>query len=101
MPYHLGMTDTLNFRHDDAGRRYIAERDGTQVAYADVDPIGADALLIKHTEVLQSEEGKGYGSALVRSLLDHARAEKKKVIPICPYAAAFIRKHPEYRDLVR
>jgi len=95
------MTDALTFRHDVAGRRYVGERAGTQVAFADVDPIGPDALLIKHTEVLPAEEGKGYGSALVRSLLGHARAEGKKVIPICPYAAAFIRKHPEFQDLVR
>jgi uncharacterized protein len=95
------MTDSLTFRHDVAGHRYVGERAGTEIAFAKIDPIGADALLIKHTEVLPAEEAKGYGSALVRSLLDYARTEGKKVIPICPYAAAFIRKHPEFQDLVR
>lgn len=95
------MSDDLTFRHDTARRRYIGERAGTEIAFADVDPVGADALLIKHTEVPQAEEGKGYGSALVGSLLEYARAQGKKVIPVCPYAAAFIRKHPEYKDVVR
>ena len=95
------MTDTLAFRHDTTRRRYTGERAGTEIAFAEIDPVGADALLIKHTEVSKAEEGKGYGSALVRSLLDYARAQGKKVIPVCPYAAAFIRKRPEYQDLVR
>ena len=91
----------LSFRHDTERRRYVGMRGDVEVAFAEIDPIGANALLIKHTEVTPSEEGKGYGSSLVRSLLEHVRSDGKKVIPICPYAAAFIRKHPEYQDLVR
>lgn len=95
------MSESITFRHDEPRRRFVLERVGIEIAFSDVDPIGATALLIKHTEVVPAEEGKGYGSALMKQLLDHARAQGKKVIPICPYAAAFIRKHPEYRDLVR
>lgn len=91
----------LAFRHDTQRKRYVGARDGVEVAFAEIDLIGSDAILIKHTEVVPAEEGKGYGSALVRSLLEHIRAEGKKVIPICPYAAAYIRKHPEYQDVVR
>jgi predicted GNAT family acetyltransferase len=91
----------LVFHHDTQRKRYTATRDGAEVAYLDVDPIGADAYLLKHTEVKPSEEGKGYGSAIVRSFFEYLRAGGKKVIPICPYAAGYIRKHPEYRDIVR
>ena len=72
-----------------------------EVAFSDVDPIGAGSILIKHTEVHPQFEGKGYGSTLIRGILDKARAEGKSVIPICPFAAAFVRRHAEYHDLVR
>jgi uncharacterized protein len=33
-------------------------------------------------------------------LLDGDRVVGKTVIPLCPFTAAFIRRHPEYADLV-
>ena len=45
-------------------------------------------------------EGKGLASLIVRTALDYARAQKLKVMPLCPFTAGFILKHPEYQDLV-
>jgi predicted GNAT family acetyltransferase len=44
--------------------------------------------------------GRGIASALVRAAMDAARAEGWKVVPACSYAAAWMQKHPEYRDLL-
>ena len=52
-----------------------------------------------HTEVPASIEGGGYGSALVRAALDHARASHLTVIPTCPFVRAYMRRHHEYDDL--
>ena len=59
-----------------------------------------DTLTIMHTEVPPALNGKGIGSALVRGLLDLARAQKLTVKPLCPFVAGYIAKHPEYADLV-
>lgn len=91
--------DELKFEATE--RRVRAMRNGSEVAFSDVDPIGADAVLIKHTEVSLAVEGKGVGGALMRHILDSVRAQHKTVIPICPFAAAFIRRHPEYQDLLK
>ncbi|MEI9891242.1 MAG: N-acetyltransferase [Caulobacteraceae bacterium] len=32
--------------------------------------------------------------------MDQARAEGAKVAPVCPYAVAYMRRHPEYNDLL-
>ena len=56
-------------------------------------------LTVLHTEVPAELNGKGIGSALVRGLLDIARAEKLKVVPHCPFVAGYIAKHPEYAGL--
>lgn len=59
------------------------------------------SLYLLHTEVPEALEGRGLGGELVRSALEHARAEGLRVVPFCPFAAAYIRRHPEYGDLVR
>lgn len=91
----------VTFRHDEKERRFVAELDGLEVAYGEVDVIGTDSLLIKHTEVLPAHEGRGYGSSLIRYVLDQARVQGKTVIPICPFTAKYIRDHDEYHDLVK
>jgi predicted GNAT family acetyltransferase len=61
----------------------------------------ADGILtVMHTEVPKELNGKGIGSALVRGLLDIARAEGVKVRPVCPFVRGYIEKHAEYQDLL-
>jgi predicted GNAT family acetyltransferase len=60
----------------------------------------AGVVAIHHTEVPPQHGGQGVGSALVRGALDIIRARNEKVQPRCPFVSAFIRKNPEYRDLL-
>lgn len=57
-------------------------------------------IVLVHTEVPDSLAGKGVGSRLVKGALDMIRTEGIKLVPKCPFVAAYIEKHPEYRDLV-
>jgi predicted GNAT family acetyltransferase len=57
-------------------------------------------LTIMHTEVPPALNGRGIGSALARGLLDIARAQGMKVVPLCHFIATYIAKHPEYADLL-
>ena len=59
-----------------------------------------DRLVIVHTEVPPALEGKGIAGKLVATALDFARAAHLRVIPLCSYAVGFLRKHPEYHDLL-
>lgn len=59
------------------------------------------ALYLLHTDVPRELEGNGLGSRLVRHALDAARAEGVDVVPLCPFVGAYVRRHPEYGDLVR
>jgi predicted GNAT family acetyltransferase len=59
-----------------------------------------DTITFTHTKVPSSLEGHGIGSKLVRFALDSARDEGLKVVPQCPFVAAYIERHPEYRDLL-
>ena len=56
--------------------------------------------MFTHTEVPEGHEGKGIGTMLIRFALDAARERGLKVIPICPFFAAYMQKHPEVQDLL-
>ena len=45
-------------------------------------------------------EGQGLGARLARFALDDARERGLRVVPLCPFIAAFVKRHPEYQDLV-
>jgi predicted GNAT family acetyltransferase len=57
-------------------------------------------ITLSHTEVPEELEGRGLGSTIVRGVLDIVRARGLKVVPACGFVAAFIRKNPDYQDLL-
>jgi predicted GNAT family acetyltransferase len=57
-------------------------------------------ISFRHTEIDDRFGGKGLGSELARNALDAVRAEGLAVLPFCPFISGWIRKHPEYLDLV-
>ena len=58
-------------------------------------------ITLTHTEVPPALGGRGVGSALVRGVLEAARARGLKVVPKCPFVSAFMGRHPEFNDLLR
>ncbi len=73
--------------------------DDEVIGRAEYRPAG-DSVIVAHTEVDEGHEGEGFGSLLVREALDSIRASGKSVIPTCAFTAAYIRRHPEFVDLV-
>ena len=59
-----------------------------------------DRIVFTHTEVDDAFEGQGLGSTLASEALDAARDTGLGVVPKCPFIAGYIRRHPEYADLV-
>lgn len=59
------------------------------------------AITFLHTGVPRSLEGRGIAGKLAVAGLTYARDNGLTVVPLCPFVAAYIRKHPEYLDIVR
>jgi predicted GNAT family acetyltransferase len=55
---------------------------------------------IVHTEVPAALQGRGLAAALVRQVLDQARALGWQVRPVCGYVQTYMRRHPETQDLL-
>ena len=53
-----------------------------------------------HTVVPREVEGQGIGSRLIAGALAQVREEGLKVAPQCPFVAAYMERHPEWRDLL-
>lgn len=60
-----------------------------------------NVMTITHTGVPDAVGGRGIAADLTRFALDTARANGWAVRPQCTYAQAYIRRHPDYADLVR
>jgi predicted GNAT family acetyltransferase/glutaredoxin len=58
-------------------------------------------IAFTHTEVDESCEGRGCGSRLAAAALDDARRQGLEVVPLCPFVARYVERHPEYQELVR
>ncbi|MEM9234890.1 MAG: GNAT family N-acetyltransferase [Pseudomonadota bacterium] len=94
------MTDPEIHREEtDSKGRYWLRVDG-HVAEMTYSRMGESTIIIDHTEVPDALRGTGLGKKLVeRGVLD-ARAEGKKIVPLCPYAKAQIAKTPEWQDVL-
>ncbi len=57
-------------------------------------------IVFVHTEVLPDAEGRGVGGALARTALDDVRRRGLRMVVECPFIASWLRRHPEYEDLV-
>lgn len=79
--------------------RFELRLDGEVIGRAEYRPAG-DSVIVAHTEVDDGHEGEGFGGLLVREVLESIRASGKTVIPTCSFTAAYIRRHPEFVDLV-
>ena len=80
-------------------RRYEARVGSDVVGFIDYRE-APGRMKLMHTEVDPAVEGKGVASQLVAWALDDIRRRGLLVVPFCPFVVAYLRRHPEYSDLV-
>ena len=78
---------------DEAARRFTFESEGA-TAFLEFRQ-RADRFIILHTVVPPELEGEGVGSRLVAAAIDHAVSRGLTVVPICPFARAWLRSHSD------
>lgn len=62
---------------------------------------GPALIIIDHTDVHENHRGQGLGRILLDALIEKARKEKFKILPLCPYARSEFEKDPSIRDVMR
>ncbi|MGF1617159.1 MAG: GNAT family N-acetyltransferase [Acidimicrobiia bacterium] len=93
--------DALNVevRDEPENRQFTIEVDGRVVGKAEYRMRG-NTYLFTHTEVDSEFKGRGLANRLARSALDDVRDRGMTLVPLCPFIAAYIRRHPEYDEIV-
>lgn len=92
-------TSTPEIRDNIERHRFEIDLGDGSYAFAEYNLIPGK-IMFTHTEVPKAHDGKGLGSALIRFGLAEARARGLKVIPICPFFAAYMERHEEVQDLL-
>ena len=90
--------DDAQISHNRERNRFEVTVEG-HVAHADY-RIDGDVITFIHTIVPTALEGRGIASRLILHALNDVRARGLRVVPQCPFVAAYIRKHPEWADLL-
>ena len=93
------MPDSSLIVRENASASRLEIQLGDQVAFAAY-RVEANAITFTHTRVPEAWRGKGMGTQLIKAGLSLARERNLKVVPQCPFFAAYIRAHPETQDLL-
>jgi uncharacterized protein len=90
--------DKLEVLHDPKAGRFKIEV-GNLTAVLEYEMEGK-AMVFTHTGVPRPLEGQGVGARLAKTGLEFARRNSLRVVPACEFMDVYIRRHPEYQDLV-
>ena len=63
-------------------------------------PARGNARAFVHTEVSPEFGGRGLAGTLVTEAMADTRAAGMRIVPYCPYVSAWLKKHPEYEEIV-
>lgn len=93
------MTDLPITHTSDATRgAFRIDRDGRTLAEMTYTLAGTLAI-IDHTEVDGELRGTGAGARLVEAAVLWARAESRRIMPLCPFASSVFDRTPAYDDV--
>ena len=79
------------------GHFFIKDK-GKEIALMHYTLAGPGKMIIDHTEVNETYEGKGLGLQLVKAGVAYARENHMKILPLCPFAKKMFDITPEFAD---
>lgn len=85
--------------HNPERRRYELHDDGGVIGFTKYRR-AEDKVVFIHTEVDDAYAGQGLASKLARFALEDVRASGRRIVPLCPYIASWLRKHHDFDDIV-
>ena len=96
-------TESAPIEFEDRGSkgRYFLRSPAGDEAEMTFTTVGEHQIIIDHTEVPEAFRGQGVGVKLIGRVVADARAAGKTIIPLCPFAAAQFRRHPEWADVLK
>ena len=85
--------------HDMANKRFLIRVKGRTAAEMTYVTSSPELSIIDHTLVNHDYRGQGLGDKLVKAMVEYARENGIKIIPLCPFAKAQFERHSDYADV--
>lgn len=86
--------------NDEKHGSFEAIIDGNRAGLMTYTWAGEDRFIIDHTEVEEAYNGKGVGKEMLIKVVEFARQNNKKIIPLCPFAKATFQKNEDLQDVL-
>jgi uncharacterized protein len=80
-------------------RFYLVDENNKMHAEITYTCAGDGIYIIDHTYVEPSHQGQGIAKKLVLAVVQKARSENKKIVPLCPFANAEFERNIQYQDV--
>ena len=79
---------------------FYAGQDGNILAEMVYTKTAGNKIIVEHTEVSDELGGKGVGKQLVKTVVEYARNNGIKIIPLCPFTKKVLDNTPEWQDVL-
>ena len=96
--------DNIDISHEENGSkgRYVALVAGTtEPAELTYSRVSDHLIIVDHTGVPDSLRGKGVGAVLAQRVVQDARSQDFRIIPLCPFFKAQATRHPDWADVIQ
>lgn len=89
-------------KKEEAGSKgaFVAYEENKKIGEMTYSIAGTDKIIIDHTEVDPEQKGKNIGKILLQKVVENARDNNIKIIPLCPFAKAMFDKDIDIRDVL-
>lgn len=93
------MTDNIQYKLENNGNTFCAYDGDTKIGNISFAKTDAGTIIIDYTGVNNKYQGKNIGTELVKRVVELAREQDKRIIPVCSFARSVFQKHPEFDDV--
>jgi predicted GNAT family acetyltransferase len=100
MSHTEGTESPITVRNNQDNHTYEAIIDGELLGIVVYEPAGESRLVLTHAAVEQHHRNHGIATELVTTMLDDIRRNHQTITVYCEVVVNFLRKHPEYSDLI-
>lgn len=95
------MERTFNHSENQAKGLFELIEEDCCIARMTYSRMDANNIIVDHTIVDPKVKGRGIDRAIVAELVEWARQNNQKVLPLCPFAKAVLDKNPDWQDILR
>lgn len=86
--------------HDTANNRFLIRDNGGIAAVMTYVISSPELYIIDHTLVEDAYRGQGLGDKLIKAMVEYARENGIKILPLCPFAKGRFERISEYADVL-